>query len=183
MMNALCRNAALTLAAIFLLAGCGSVPFVSGEVRMSAGELTDKLAKRFPMDKTVAGLLDVTLAQPKVILSEPNNRIAAEFYVNVKLALTSKQVSGTVTVSGRPEYVPESRALYLRDAKIDKVRMENMPDALSAALAKSVSAISREVLEDKPLHTFKPEDFTKYGVRYTPERIVVRGDHLVLALK
>lgn len=150
---------------------------------MSADELTGKLAKRFPMDKSVAGLLDVTLAQPHVVLSETNNRIAADFYVNVKLALTSKQVSGTVTVSGRPEYVPETRALYLRDAKIDRVRMENMPDALSAGLAKAVSAISREVLEDKPLHIFKDEDFTKYGVRYTPERIVVRGNYLVLALK
>ncbi len=165
------------------LAGCGTFPFVSGEVRMSADELTDKLTKRFPMDKSVAGLLDITLAQPHVVLSEANNRVAADFYVSVKLALSSKQVSGTVTVSGRPEYVPETRALYLRDAKIDRVRMENMPDALSAGLAKAVSAISREVLEDKPLHTFKDEDFTKYGVRYTPERIVVRGNYLVLALK
>jgi hypothetical protein len=183
MTTTLRRTLFLTIFTTILLSGCGSLPFVSGEVRMSADELTNKLAKRFPMDKTVAGLLDVTLAQPRVVLSEPNNRIAAEFFVNVKLALTSRQVSGTVTVSGRPEYVPETRALFLRDAKIDRVRMENMPDALSAALAKSVSAISREVLEDKPLHTFKADDFTRYGVRYTPERIVVRGDYLVLALK
>lgn len=176
------RRIAQLLMAVWL-AGCSTFPFVSGEVRMSADELTDKLSKRFPMDKSVAGLLDVTLAQPHVVLSEANNRIAADFYVNVKLALSSKQVSGTVTVSGRPEYVPETRALYLRDAKIDRVRMDNMPEALSAGLAKAVSAISREVMEDKPLHVFKAEDFTKYGARYVPERIVVRGNYLVLTLK
>ena len=85
-------------------------------------------------------------------------------------------------VSGRPDYVPESRSLFLRDARIDQIRMDNMPDGLSAALAKAASVMAREVLEDKPLHTFKAEDFTRYGAQYVPERIVVRGDQLVLML-
>ena len=166
-----------------LLMGCGAIPLISGEVRLSADELTQKMARRFPMEKSVAGLLDITLANPRVDLSEADNRITTHFDAMVKLPLTRKQVSGTLKVSGRPDYVPESRSLFLRDARIDQIRMDNMPDGLSAALAKAASVVAREALEDKPLHTFNAEDFTKYGAQYVPERIIVRGDQLVLLVR
>ena len=150
---------------------------------MSADELTERVAKRFPLEKSVGGLLDVTLLHPRVELSETDSRIITIFDVTAKLALTNKILSGTLKVSGRPEYVPEKRALYLRDSRVDRIRMDSLPDALSSALAKSISSISRDVLEEKPLHTFKVEDFSKYGARYTPERIFVRGDQLVLSLR
>lgn len=166
-----------------LVTACASLPFVSGEVRMSADELTQKMARRFPVEKSVAGLLDITLANPRVDLSEADNRITASFHVVAKLPLSNKSLTGSLKVSGRPEYVPESRSLFLRHPTVEQIRLDNMTDALSAALSKAASAVARDVLEDKPLHTFKPEDFTKYGVQYVPERIVVRGDHLVLSLK
>ena len=176
------HKALYTLLLAFLITGCGSLIMLSGEVRLSADELTQKMAHRFPLEKSVAGLLEITLANPRVDLSETDNRITTNFDAVVKLALTRKQVSGTLKVSGRPDYVPESRSLFLRDARIDQIRMDNMPDGLSAALAKAASVMAREVLEDKPLHTFKAEDFTRYGAQYVPERIVVRGDQLVLML-
>ena len=168
---------------LIALAACGSLPFVSGEVRMSADELTQKMSRRFPLEKSVAGLLDITLANPRVDLSEADNRITTNFDAIVKLPLTNRNLGGTLKVSGRPEYVPESRSLYLRDPRVDQIRMDNMTDALSAALAKAASTVAREVLSDKPLHTFQAEDFKKYGIQYVPERIVVRGDQLVLLLK
>lgn len=169
--------------ALLALTGCGALPFVSGEVSMSADQLTQKMTRRFPIEKSVAGLLDITLANPRVDLSEADNRITTSFQASVKLQLTSKDFAGTLKVSGRPEYDPESRALFLRDARVDQIRMDNMPDGLSAALAKVASTLARDVLADKPLHTFQAEDFTKYGVQYVPERIIVRGDQLVLILK
>ena len=166
-----------------VLGGCSSIPFVSGEVKMSADELTQRMAKRFPVEKSIAGLLDVTLANPRVALSEADNRITTDFMVDLRLALTNKKLAGTVKISGRPEYVPETRSLFLRDAKVDRIRVDNMSDSLSAAVAKATSSIARDMLEDKPLHVFKPEEFSKFGVGYVPERIVVRGDSLVLKLR
>lgn len=174
-------SCALMLA--WALAGCAALPFMAGEVRLSASELTRKLEQRFPLQRDVAGLLDVTLYHPLVELSESDNRIVASFGLTVKPALSSKSLSGSVRVSGRPDYVPETRALYLRDAKVERVRMDNMTDALSAALAKAASDLARESLESRPLHSFQAEDFTRYGMRYTPERILVRGNELVLTLR
>jgi hypothetical protein len=166
-----------------LLASCSSIPFLSGEIRITADELTQKMERRFPLEKSVGGLLEVTLMRPQVEMNADENRLATSFDVNVRLPLTNKSVAGLLKVSGRPEYVAASSALFLRDARVDRIRMDNMPDALSAALAKAASSIARDVLEDKPLYTFKPEDFSKYGVRYEPDRVEVRADAIVLKVK
>jgi hypothetical protein len=166
----------------FYLSGCGSIPFVSGEVRMSAEELTQKMARRFPMERSIAGLVDVTLANPRADFSESENRIFVSFQVVAKMSLGGKALTGNVRVSGRPEYMPDSLTLFLRDARVDQVRLD-MTDAISAALGKTVSGLARDQLADRPLHIFRPEDFTRYGIQYVPERIIVRGDQLVLLLK
>ena len=57
-----------SLLAALLVVGCSSIPLLSGELRMTADELTQKLARRFPVEKSVAGLLDVTLTRPVVEL-------------------------------------------------------------------------------------------------------------------
>lgn len=176
------RNFAIFLS-VLLLESCAPVPFLSGEIRISAAELTQKMALRFPLEKSVAGLLEVTLARPVVELNADENRLSTSFEINVKLPLTSRNISGALKISGRPEYVVASRALFLRGVRVERIRMDNMPDALSASLAKAASTIGREVLEDKPLYIFTAEEFIKYGARYEPERVEVRADALVLKVK
>jgi Protein of unknown function (DUF1439) len=127
--------------------------------------------------------LEVTLTAPKVRLVEVGSRINADVDVSVRLPLSTKTIQGKLGFSGRPDYDPASKAIFLRDAKIESVAMDKMPDALSAGVAKAASAVARELFEDKPLHTFKPEDFTKYGINYVPQHVVVRGNALVLILK
>ena len=169
--------------ATLLLGGCAYSPFLSGEIRMTAAELTQKMERRFPLEKSVAGLLEVTLLRPRVELNADENRLSTSFDLNVKLPLTGKSVTGWLKISGRPEYVAESQSLFLRDARVERFRIDNTPDALSAGLAKAASGIAKDVLEDKPLHTFRPEDFTRTGIRYEPERIEVRSDAMVLKVK
>lgn len=166
-----------------LLASCSAASLFSGEISVSPEQLTKKLAERFPLEKSVGGLLDATLTQPRVELNPAENRLVATVDVTVKLALSNKAVSGVLTLSGRPEYVAASRSLFLRDARVDRIRMDKMPDALSASLAKAATNLAKDALENKPIHTFKPEDFVKFGIRYEPERIEVRADALVLKVK
>jgi Protein of unknown function (DUF1439) len=177
---------ATKLTAILLcttLAACSQIPILSGEVKLSAAELNEKVAKRFPIEKSIGGLLEVTLTAPKVRLVEAGSRINADVEVSVRLPLSTKTIQGKLGFSGRPDYVPASKAIFLRDAKIESVAMDNMPDALSAGVAKAASAVARELFEDKPLHTFKAEDFTKYGINYEPQRVIVRDNALVLILR
>ena len=141
------------------------------------------MAGRFPLEKSVAGLLDVTLVRPRVELLADQQRIVTSFDVSVKLSLPGKSVAGTLKISARPEYVAASRSLFLRDARVDQIRIDNMPDALSAALAKAASNFARDAVEDRPLYVFKPEQLTRHGVTIEPERIEVKANALVLKVK
>ena len=176
------RNIFAFFLTALLLAGCSSLLFRSGEIRITADELTRKMERRFPLEKSVGGLLNVTLAQPRVELNAEESRLSTSFEVIVKL-LSGKSVSGSLKISGRPEYVAASRSLFLREARVERLHMDNMPDALSAGLAKEASKVARDLLEDKALYVFKPEEFTKYGARLEPDRIEVRPDALVLKVK
>lgn len=171
------------LSTSILLAGCPSVPLWSGEVRVTSGELTQRLERHFPLEKSVAGLLDVTLLRPRVELNVDEKRIATSFDVSVKLPLTNRSTSGSLKVSGRPEYVAASRSLFLRDARVDQIRMDNTPEALSAGLAKAASNVAKDVLEDKPLYTFTAQDLSRFGAGNEPARVEVRSDALVLKVK
>ena len=73
------------LLAVLLLAGCSPIPLLSGELRITAEELTEKMAVRFPLEKSVAGLLDVTLVRPRVELLVDQQRIVPALTLTLNL--------------------------------------------------------------------------------------------------
>ena len=52
------------LFAAAFLAACSSNPMLPGEILMTAAGLTQRLDKRFPVERSVAGLVDVTFMHP-----------------------------------------------------------------------------------------------------------------------
>ncbi|HEX4859485.1 MAG TPA: DUF1439 domain-containing protein, partial [Usitatibacteraceae bacterium] len=153
------------------VSGCTWLPLLSGEISMGAEELAARMARRFPVERSMAGLLEARLENPRVTLNEAAMRIGAEFDLTVKLALSNKPLYGRLRISGRPDYDPASRALFLREAAVDEIRFESMGEALSGALTKSASALARDVVESKPLYVFTQQEIEKKGFGREPERI------------
>ncbi len=167
------------------LVGCASNPLLPGEIRFTWAELNERMTKHFPVEKSVAGLLDVTLSHPRATarVDGPQLRLAVTFDVQVKLSLSGKTVFGIVSLSGLPRYDPDARTIYLDGARVDSLRTDNMPDGLPAALVKAASAVAREALEDKALYALKEEDLHRYGVTLAPRRIEVRAEGIALMLR
>lgn len=171
------------LFAAAFLAACSSNPLLPGEIRMTAAELTQRLAKRFPVERSVAGLVDITFMHPVMSFNDAEKRLVATFDMTVRVPLSTRVLNGSVAVSGTPDYLPESRSLFLKGGKVDRLAIDNMPEALSGALAKVAAQLAKGQFEDKPLYTFQPEDFAKYGMGYKAVTVQVHGDALVLTLK
>lgn len=180
------RRASAALAALgagSLLSACALLALAAGELSISAAELTQRMAKRFPLERSVGGLLGATLSEPAVAMDEREQRLVADFSLTVKLTLTGKSLDGVLRVSGRPDYDAAARALFLREARVERLRFADMHDALAEALRKAAASLAKDALESKPLHVFKPEDFVRQGVTLEPTRLSVRADRLVLHLK
>ncbi len=182
------RYAGLTLCAAYLVlaAGCASNLLGLGEIKFSYAELTERLANRFPLDKSVAGLLDVSLTRPRVDAREEvgkEARLAVTFDVQIKLLLSNKTVAGMVSMSGKPHYDASSRSIFINDVRVDTIRVDNMPDALSGALARVASSLARDNIEDKPLRTFTEAELARYGLASNPQRIDVRREGIALVMR
>lgn len=178
---------------LLILAGCAVMPFVTREMVFTTDELTIRLARRFPVERNVADLVKVTLTRPRITVidmpavgNQPSNqprRLNVAVDVDVKLPLTSKTLWGQMSLSGMPRYDAATRGIFLADAKLERVRVDNMPDALSAALAKTASQLAKEYFEDKAIYTFEASDIKRLGQTFTPQRIDLRANQLVLILK
>jgi Protein of unknown function (DUF1439) len=171
---------------ISLTTGCASRMLGMGEIKFTHAELTERLARRFPLEKSVAGLLDVSLTRPRVnAREEPGKeaRLAATFDVQIKMALSGKAVAGVLAMSGIPRYDVPTRSIFISDVRVDSIRVDNMPDALSGALAKAASSIARDNIEDKPLRTFTEAELTRFGLTLNPQRIDVRSEGIALVMK
>ncbi len=172
-----------------LLVGCAGMPFINREVTFTTEELTNRLVKRFPVERNIADLVKVTLTRPRVTVTEiPSTsnqarRLSVAVDVEVKLPLSSKSLWGQMALSGLPRYDVATRGIFLSDAKLDRVRVDNMPDALAAALAKTASQLAKEYFEDKAIYDFEAKDIERLGQTLAPEKIELRANQLVLVLK
>jgi Protein of unknown function (DUF1439) len=181
MFRRLFRFALLCAGSVLILGGCASNPFLPKELTMSAVELTSRLEKRFPVERTAGGLVDLTISRPLVTLEAP--RMVTRLDVKARLAMSSSETSGSLVLSGIPHYDSATRGLYLKDARVEKMNLDRVPDTLSTALSKVATQLVKSQFEEKPFHTFKPEDFTKFGIGYEPLALQVRDSALVLTLK
>lgn len=171
---------------LVMLSGCAGNPLLPSEIRFSHQELSERMAKRFPLEKSIAGLLEVKLTRPIIGAREEGGKITRlgfTFDAEVKLLLSHKTLLGTVIMSGVPRYNPATREIFLNDAVLDIVRTDNMPDGLSAALAKAASGIAKDYLDDKAIYSFKEADLKRYGLALEPQRIEVQRNDIVLVMR
>ncbi len=180
-------RAVLLIAIVVVDGGCALRPLFTREIVFTQQEMTERLAKRFPIERNIADLVNIKLTRPRLSFPDPERsdmarRLVVGVDLDVRLPLSSRSLFGQMTLSGIPRYDPATRAIYLRDAKLDRVRVDNMPDALSAALVKTATQVARESFEDKAIYSFDAADLKRIGLPLNPERIELRKDQLVLVL-
>lgn len=164
-----------------LLTGCATNMLLPKELTMSAVELTTRLERRFPVERTAGGLVDLTFSKPMVTLAAPRMQVRID--VKGRLLLSDATTEGTLTLSGIPHYEPATRGLFLKEARVDRIDLSRVPEALNTALSRVASQLVKSQFEEKPFHTFKEEDFRKFGVGYEPLALSVREGVLVMTLK
>ena len=168
--------------------GCAIAPLFTREIAFSPQEMTERLARRFPVERNIADLLQAKLTRPRVSIVPPaaagaTPRLAVGVDLEVKLPLTGKMLFGQMALSGVPRYDTTARAIFLAEARVDRVRVDNMPDALAAALARAAIQFAGEYFAEKPIYALDANEINRMGQFFLAERITLRADKLVLVLK
>ena len=186
----------VAISTLLVFTGCALAPFFGHELNVPYRDLNERIGQRFPMERNIADLLTVALMRPRVSAILANSapgpqtqaaRLSVTIDLQVKLPslLNASQRSfwGSMKLSGAPRYDARSKAVVLVGAKLDQVRVDNMPDALSAALAKAASQLAKEYLDDKPIYPLTAAQVGLLGLDAGNASLsfVVLADRLVIA--
>jgi hypothetical protein len=147
---------------------------------MSAGELNAKLGKRFPITREAGnGLVAFEFSRPEITIPVGSDRMVFAVDIAAKSPMlavfTAHPFATRTTISGVPRYDPRTLSLYLGEVRLES--FEGLARSEAKVLAPAV-AMTGEI----PIHTFRPDDFTRYGIRYEPQSLEVRDGRLLLRL-
>lgn len=169
----------LLLAAALLLASCAAM-LGPQEKEIPLSKLQQSIARRLPIDKRVAQLLDLRITNPQISVMPGTERILTSMDTSISPPLTSKSWSGTLAISGVLEINQDRHAVVLADPRVEKFSVNGLDPLYANQLTRIGNLVAEQLLEDVALYTFSPEQLTYAGVPFHPTGIKTRPDGIVV---
>lgn len=148
--------------------------------KISAGTLFEALSKRFPVRLGLAGLLDVQVSAPRLLLLPARNRIGAALLAQLSGAQLRASQGGEMDVVFALRYEPSDRTLRAHGAEVLDVRWPGLPAEGMQALRSVLPSMTRQ-LGEIVLHQLSPGDLALPDTMgFEPGEIEVADDGVVI---
>lgn len=99
---------------------------------LSAADLEAAVARRFPVDRRLLDVLDVTVASPRLQLLPDRNRVATRWQVSTRDRVYRSQWRGSLALDSALRYDAGDHSIRLHEVRVSEFRMED--DQGAAAL-------------------------------------------------
>lgn len=158
------RRRMLTLAARLLAAGMAGAGLSGAHAAgppaytVSAGQLEQAVAERFPLRYPVGGLLDLKLLAPRLRLLPELNRLGSEMVVEAAGPALGRPYGGTFDVDFALRYEASDRTVRAHRLRVHALRFPDLPPGPSALLSAYGPALAEQALGEVVLHTLRPQD-------------------------
>jgi hypothetical protein len=141
----------LALSACAMWAGPRSVVY-------SEADLNQMLARRFPLDKRVLDVLDLTLSQPQLSLQPDSNRLRTAFDLGANDRLFGHAWKGRIDVAYGLRLERSDNSLRIAQPRVLAFSLDRDATARPQVPAERIAAlIVEKLLDDAVLHRLKPE--------------------------
>lgn len=173
-------TSAAALAALCLLPGCAGA--ATPRYSISARELQQALAARFPRRYPLGRVLEVELQAPALKLLPERNLLNAVLDLQaVGLLLQGRPPSGVLDVDFGLRYEPSDRTVRADRLQVNALRVQGLPPVLAHNVARYGVPLAEQALQDVVLHQLRPKDLALAdtlgvqpgAIRITPAGIVV----------
>ncbi|MDN7856747.1 DUF1439 domain-containing protein [Burkholderia cepacia] len=165
------------------LAACASTfPFIPDHYTFSRGDVQKAVGRKFPYQKTVAQVVDVSLANPAVNLLPDQNRVAVQLDAHFASPFLRAPVSGKFTVSGQLAYDAPSRSVVLKSPAVDSLALDGDAQMYAQQVGAAAGLLATQLLTNYPIYTFKPEQLQFAGVNYEPGTITILTNGIRVAI-
>ena len=170
--------AALTL----LLSGCAQL-LGPRTLVISAGDLQQRLANFFPVQRDVLNLIRVTVDVPELEMLPQSNRLALSVHANVQDRSGSREYRGSLAASFALRFDPGTSALNMVDVKLDSIQIDGLAPSAQKAVTGLGALIAKERLEGHVLYRIRPQDLaTGDRLGYTVAAVDVTAQGLAVRL-
>lgn len=149
--------------------------------KVSAEQLEQAIAKRFPRRYPVAGLLDLDAQAPRLRFMPEQNRLGAQMAMQAAGQALRRSYTGTFDVDFALRYEASDLSIRASQLRVNALRFNDLPPGPSQLLAAYGPALAEQTLQDAVLHTLKPQDLAlPDGMGLQPGSITVTASGLVI---
>ncbi|SFC60530.1 hypothetical protein SAMN05216344_12453 [Polaromonas sp. OV174] len=156
------RRRLLTLSCRLALAGAGlsALPAAHGQpsFSVSAEQLQQAVARRFPLRYPVGKLLDLTLQAPRLRLLPELNRLAAEMAVQAAGPALRRSYSGSFDVDFALRYEASDQTVRAYQLRVKALNFPDLAPGPSELLKAYGPALAEQALQEVVLHQLRPQD-------------------------
>jgi len=171
------RRALLLAAPAAWLAGCASLGPPSS-VTLTQRDIERLLERRFPLERRVTDLFDVTLKTPRVRLLAERNRLAAVLDVRARDRLLFGSWQGRLSFDTALRWEPRDQSVRLAQVRVEDLALDDPGSATRSTLERLGAALAERVLEDISLYELtadKARELTQAGVQPSGVAVTPRG--------
>ncbi|WP_240466862.1 DUF1439 domain-containing protein [Comamonas sp. lk] len=170
-------------ASVALIATACSGKSVPSSVSVSSAKLQEMVAKRFPKQFPVAGLLQLSLTSPTLAMLPERNALNALIPVELGGKVLKEAYSGTLNVDFALRYEPTDRTLRAHQIKVNSLEMNGLAPAMSDMLATYTNALAEQALGQVVLYQLQDKDLALVdALAMEPGAITVTPQGLTIAL-
>ena len=164
-----------------LLAACS--PAVPTQWLIGTETIEAALQRRFPHDLPLAGLLQLSLAQPVLTLHPPTQQIEALLQAALSGPALGKVYTGAVSLRCTLVFDAATASVQAQQVQVQQMRLDGAPEALAQMFSAYGPYVVEHVLQDWPLYTLSAEQQQQLSrLHLAVGDITVHADGLRIAL-
>lgn len=150
---------------------------------VSAAQLQQMVAQRFPLRYPVHGVLNLDVQAPRLQMLPEQNRLRAAMAVEVAGPLLSRVHPGSFDVDFALRYEASDRTVRAHQLRLARLNFPNMQPPAQELLNTYAPAVAERALQEVVLHQLQPSDLRAIdAMGMQPGPITVTKDGLVIAL-
>ena len=134
-----------------------ALPAGTRSITWTEPELNEALAKRFPQQRSLHGLLQITLSQPHVQLLPSANRLRTSVRLRLAEPFTGQAYEGDVQLLHGLRYEPGDRSLRMTGVQVEQLNFPGVPEPYRQVLREQGAPLVAQALSEQPLYTAKQE--------------------------
>lgn len=149
--------------------------------KVSAEQLQQALALRFPLRLAVSGLLQLTLQAPVLRFLPEVNRLGAGLAVLASGPALARTSSGEFDVDFGLRYERSDQSIRARQLRVRSLRVSGLPAPYPELLDAFSQGLAQQAFGEVVLHRLRPEDLALPNVMgLEPDTITVTAQGLVI---